>query len=59
MQDGSPGGRVLAIDGHEEPGMARRESLESSVTLAGGALHGRVPGAQAAPPMLGIQIGAV
>jgi hypothetical protein len=39
--------------------MDRREFLESSATLAGGALLGRVPGLQAGPPMLGIQVGAV
>jgi hypothetical protein len=40
--------------------MDRREFLEASTVLAGGALLGQLPGAPgAAPPMLGIQGGAV
>src|SRR5438093_289496 len=39
--------------------MDRREFLEASTLLAGGALLGQVPAPASAPPMLGIQIGAV
>jgi len=39
--------------------MRRREFLEASGVIAGSAMLGRVPVIQAAPPMIGIQLGAV
>jgi hypothetical protein len=39
--------------------MDRREFLETSTILAGGALLGGLPTMQTVPPMIGIQIGAV
>jgi hypothetical protein len=39
--------------------MDRREFLETSTVLAGGALIGRLPAPQTPAPMIGIQIGAV
>ena len=39
--------------------MDRRMFLETSTRLAGAALLAQVPAPQAAPPMLGIQVGAV
>jgi len=39
--------------------MRRRELLEASGVIAGSAMLGRVPLIQAAPPMIGIQLGAV
>src|SRR5438445_3963096 len=39
--------------------MNRREFLETSTMVAGGALLGRLPSQPSSPPMIGIQAGAV